>query len=225
MKDVRTTRRDETVSMRMDGVIMNNRMVTFPEGPKIISHETEPPHSFLLATVTCWDAYIQHTDIPPSQPTSIRVILMFYTHLLLDLTSGCFREISILKIIYLLVFFPQSKKWYTWYVTLTYCTNLILYFDFLLGIKTRCYLLFSATSQNTLGILPTSLIFAIRKIEVWAANFINTLTIHLYSKTNQIHNISNLFYFGTTLYMFRTVSPSIIRSLRLYIKHQVFVQS
>ena len=34
-----------------------------------------------------------------------------------------------------------------------------------------------------------------------------------------MHNISNLFYFGTTLYMFRTVSPSIIRSLRLYIRH------
>jgi hypothetical protein len=44
-------------------------------------------------------------------------------------------------------------------------------------------------------------------------------------KTNQMHNISNLFlfYFGTTLYMFRTVPPSIIRSLRLYIQHQVFV--
>jgi len=44
-----------------------------------------------------------------------------------------------------------------------------------------------------------------------------------YSKTNQMHNISNLFYFGTALYMFRTVSPSIIRSLRLYIQHQVYV--
>ena len=42
-----------------------------------------------------------------------------------------------------------------------------------------------------------------------------------YSKTNQMHNISNLFYFGTTLYMLRTVSSSIIRSLRLYIQHQV----
>ena len=42
---------------------------------------------------------------------------------------------------------------------------------------------------------------------------------NFYSKTNQMHNISNLFYFGTTLYMFRTVSPSIIRSLRLYIQH------
>ena len=47
--------------------------------------------------------------------------------------------------------------------------------------------------------------------------------ISFYSKTNQMHNISNLFYFGTTLYMFRTVPPSIIRSLRLYIQHQVFV--
>ena len=44
-----------------------------------------------------------------------------------------------------------------------------------------------------------------------------------YSKTNQIHNISNLFYFGTTLYMFQTVFPSIIRSLKLYIQHQVCV--
>ena len=36
-----------------------------------------------------------------------------------------------------------------------------------------------------------------------------------------MHNVSNLFYFGTTIYMFRTVSPSIIRSLRLYIQYQV----
>jgi len=34
-----------------------------------------------------------------------------------------------------------------------------------------------------------------------------------------MHNISNLFYFGKTLYMFRTISPSIIRSLRLYTQH------
>jgi hypothetical protein len=29
-----------------------------------------------------------------------------------------------------------------------------------------------------------------------------------------MHNISNLFYFGTTLYMFRTVSTPIITSLK-----------
>jgi hypothetical protein len=43
------------------------------------------------------------------------------------------------------------------------------------------------------------------------------------SKTSQMHNISNLFYFGTTLYMFRTVSASIIRSLILYIQRHVYV--
>ena len=50
------------------------------------------------------------------------------------------------------------------------------------------------------------------------------IVIYFYSKTNQKHNIANLFYFGTTLYMFRTVSPSIIRSLRLYIQqHTILV--
>jgi len=49
------------------------------------------------------------------------------------------------------------------------------------------------------------------------------IIIFFYSKTNQMHNISNLFYFGTTLHMFRTVFPSIIRSLWLYIQHQVYV--
>jgi len=49
------------------------------------------------------------------------------------------------------------------------------------------------------------------------------ILIYFYSKTNQMHNISNLFYFGITLYMFRTVFPSIIRSLRLYIQQQVYV--
>ena len=48
------------------------------------------------------------------------------------------------------------------------------------------------------------------------------IAIYSYSKTNQIHIISNLFYFWKTLYMFRTVSPSIIRSLRLYIQHHRF---
>jgi hypothetical protein len=49
------------------------------------------------------------------------------------------------------------------------------------------------------------------------------IVIYFYSKTNQMHNISNLFYFGTTFYMIRTVFPSIIRSLRLYIQHLVYV--
>ena len=44
-----------------------------------------------------------------------------------------------------------------------------------------------------------------------------------YNKTNQTHNISNLLYFGTKLYMFQMVFPSIIRSLRLYIQQHVYV--
>jgi hypothetical protein len=35
--------------------------------------------------------------------------------------------------------------------------------------------------------------------------------------------ISQIYFFLTTLYMFRTVCPSIIRSLKLYIQHQVYV--
>jgi hypothetical protein len=59
---------------------------------------------------------------------------------------------------------------------------------------------------------------------IWILTFIGPcIVIYFYSKTNQMLNISNLFYFGTTLYMFRTVSPSIIRSLRLYIQQQVYV--
>jgi len=49
------------------------------------------------------------------------------------------------------------------------------------------------------------------------------IVIYFYSKTNQMLNISKLLYFGITLYMFQTVSPSTIRSLRLYIQHQVYV--
>jgi len=37
-------------------------------------------------------------------------------------------------------------------------------------------------------------------------------------------NVSNLFYLGMTLYMFRTVFPCIIRSSRLYIQQQAFVK-
>ena len=37
-------------------------------------------------------------------------------------------------------------------------------------------------------------------------------------------NVSNLFYFGMTLYMFRTVFPTIIGSSRLYILQQAYVK-
>jgi len=43
-------------------------------------------------------------------------------------------------------------------------------------------------------------------------------------KPTRYTNVSNLFYFGMTLYMFRTVFPSIIRSSRQYIQQQAYVQ-
>jgi len=42
-------------------------------------------------------------------------------------------------------------------------------------------------------------------------------------KPTRCTNPSNLFYFGMTLYMFRTVFPSIIRSSKLYIQQQASV--
>ena len=41
-------------------------------------------------------------------------------------------------------------------------------------------------------------------------------------KPTRCTNVSNLYYFGITLYMFRAVFPSIIRSSRLYIQQQAF---
>ena len=43
-------------------------------------------------------------------------------------------------------------------------------------------------------------------------------------KPTRCTNVWNLFYFGMTLYMFRTVFPSIIRSSRLYIQQQAYVK-
>ena len=43
-------------------------------------------------------------------------------------------------------------------------------------------------------------------------------------KPTRCTSVSNLFYFGMTLYMFRTAIPSIIRSSRLYIQQQAFVK-
>ena len=39
-------------------------------------------------------------------------------------------------------------------------------------------------------------------------------------KPTRCSSVSNLFYFGITLYMFHTVFPSIIRNSRLYIQQQ-----
>jgi hypothetical protein len=60
---------------------------------------------------------------------------------------------------------------------------------------------------------------------LWYLTFIGPcIVVYFYSKTNQIHYISNLFYFVVALYMFRAVFSSIIRILRLYIQHQVYIK-
>jgi len=43
-------------------------------------------------------------------------------------------------------------------------------------------------------------------------------------KPTRCTKLSNLFYFGMTLYVFRTVFSSITRSSRLYIEQQAFVK-
>ena len=50
------------------------------------------------------------------------------------------------------------------------------------------------------------------------------IVIDHYSKTNQMHQCIKFILFGMTLYMFRTVFPSIIRSSRLYIQQQAYVK-
>ena len=43
-------------------------------------------------------------------------------------------------------------------------------------------------------------------------------------KATRCTSVSNLFYFGMTLYMFRTVFPSIITSSRLYVQQQTYAK-
>jgi hypothetical protein len=49
--------------------------------------------------------------------------------------------------------------------------------------------------------------------------------IHSYSNTNQLHQFLKFIYFCITSYMFRTVSPSIIRSSTLYVQQQAYVKT
>ena len=49
------------------------------------------------------------------------------------------------------------------------------------------------------------------------------IVIYFHSKINQMHQCLKFIYFYVTLYMFRTVFPSIVRSSRLYIQQQAYV--
>ena len=59
------------------------------------------------------------------------------------------------------------------------------------------------------------------RFDIHRAVHCNTISI---VESTRCTNVSNLFYFGMTLYMFWTVFPSIIRSSRLYIHQQAFVK-
>ena len=52
----------------------------------------------------------------------------------------------------------------------------------------------------------------------------NNSQCNFYSKINKVHQFITLFYFGMTLYMFRTVFPFIIRSSRIYMQQQAYVK-
>jgi len=50
------------------------------------------------------------------------------------------------------------------------------------------------------------------------------IVIYSYSTTNKMHLLSQIIYSYKTFYMFRTIFPSIIRSLKLRIQQQVYVK-
>ena len=54
--------------------------------------------------------------------------------------------------------------------------------------------------------------------------YLSCVLVYFYSKTNEMYQSLKLICFGMTLYMFRAVFPSIIRSSRLYIQQQAFVK-
>jgi hypothetical protein len=62
---------------------------------------------------------------------------------------------------------------------------------------------------------------SVRKVIVSNLTFMGPwIVVYFYSKTNQMHNFR---VYWISLYMFRTVFPSIIRSSRLYTQNQVYV--
>ena len=75
-----------------------------------------------------------------------------------------------------------------------------------------------------LFLLGTAVVGDGGKLFEWrCAGFVRHVCVPL-ETYDRCTNVSNLFYFGMTLYMFRTVIPSIIRSSRLYIQQQAFVK-
>jgi len=95
--------------------------------------------------------------------------------------------------------------------------------------RKKLQLYFSLTSNWNLAF---NCIMNVReKCNVWFLenkNYLLTsvnITVYISTvKPTRCTNVSNLFYFGMKLYMFRTVFPPIISSSRLYIQQQAFVR-
>jgi len=69
--------------------------------------------------------------------------------------------------------------------------------------------------------VSTTVAYIIRITDIHSTVHRNIISI---LKPTRCTNVLNLFYFGMTLYMFRAVFPSIVRSSRLYIQQQAFVK-
>jgi len=111
----------------------------------------------------------------------------------------------------------------------TRCTNVS---NFSMDKKpTRCHfcviLYFSFTSCSHVGTWLSETCWATCKGEIKDNTKVTSswFLIHTELRCTANHtSVSNLFYFGMTLYMFRTVFPSIISSSRLYVLQEAFVK-
>ena len=88
------------------------------------------------------------------------------------------------------------------------------------GIECRWDEIFRAVQTNR-EVYTVSCTMGTGKFDVHRAVHRNIISA---VKPTRCTKVSNLSYFGTTLYMFRTVFPSIIRSSGLYIQQQAFVK-
>jgi hypothetical protein len=99
----------------------------------------------------------------------------------------------------------------------------LFYMSFLLKAKTQALFIYNLNCNKDEGINLRKffVIIIIIIINIHHEKILDRL--RFYSKTKQMHNISNLFNSETALYMFQAVSSFVIMSPRLYEQHQVYV--
>ena len=87
----------------------------------------------------------------------------------------------------------------------------------------------SVKNANLVCLIWSSVLFWLRCSNRLSASAENPkyegTRLYFYSKTKQMHQFSQIYFnFVVLLYIFRTVFLSIIRNLRLYIQHQLYVK-